>query len=302
MKFSLSTHWNARRHTSGEALVEEVINLGIDRIELSYNLQSHLVPGIRKMIDEHVIEVTSVHNFCPVLPAAPAGHPEVYTLASSSKTIREAAVYHTAKTIRFAAEVGATVVIIHCGNVEMKNYTKKLVQLYRTGKRLSNVYEKTKFDLLQTREKKVAFHLGHLIDGLNRLKPVLSDAGIRLGLENLPSWEAIPTELECRSLIKKLGTDCFCYWHDIGHGQIKENLGLVSQLKSLETLSPFLGGMHIHDVASGVHDHIMPPMGSVDFPSLKKFAGADILRVLEPSPRITTSQVKQGLAILKEQW
>ena len=302
MKFALSTHWNSRRHTTGEALVEEVITLGFDQIEMGYNLQTYLVPGIKKMVDERAIKVTSVHNFCPVPPAAPEGHPEVYTLASSSKGIRDAAVRYTARTIRFAAEVGARIVIIHCGNVEMKNYTKKLIQLYKTGKRLSNLYEKTKFDLLLIREKKVKVHLNHLVNGLNQLKPVLLDTGIRLGLENLPSWEGIPTEPECHSLLKELGKDCFCYWHDIGHSQIKESLGLVNQLKSLQALAPFLGGMHIHDVASGINDHLMPPMGSVDFSRLQKFAQANIIRVLEPSPKLTFCQVARGLAILKDQW
>ena len=302
MKFALSTHWNAARHTTGETLVEEAIKLGVDQIELGYNLHPHLVPGIKKMVSEAAIQVISVHNFCPVPPTAGAGDPELYTLASSDKSTRDAAIYYTTKTIHFAAELGGKIVVIHCGNVEMKNYTKRLIKLYKSGKRFSNMYEKIKFDLLLTREKKVKDQLNYLLVGLSQLKPILLETGIRLGLENLPFYEGIPTDSECQILIKKLGADCFCYWHDIGHGQIKENLGLANQQASLQTLFSFLGGMHIHDVASGIHDHLMPPMGSVDFVSFKKFAKADLIKVLEPSSGLTFNQVRQGLAIIKNQW
>ena len=302
MKFSLSTHWNANRHTAGERLVEEVINLGFSQIELGYDLRSELVPGVKKMVNERAIKITSVHNFCPVPAIAPKGHPELYTLTSSCKETREAAILYTAKTIRFAAELGAKFVVIHCGNVEMKNYTKKLIKLYENGKRFSNLYERTKFDLLLIRGKKVIYHLNQLVSSVNRLKPVLRETGVRLGLENLPSFEAIPNDSECQWLIKKLGAEYVCYWHDIGHGQIRENLGLANHLRSLETLFSFLAGMHVHDVASDIYDHLMPPMGKINFSKLRRFAEKDIIRVLEPSPKLSSRKVKKGLAVLTEQW
>ena len=302
MKFTLSTHWNAGRHTTGETLVEEAINLGFDQIELGYDLRPELVPGIKKRMEEGAINVTSVHNYCPVPPTATVGHPELYTLTSTNKSIREAAIYHTTQTIRFAAELGAKIVIIHCGSVEMKDYTRKLIKLYENGKRFSNLYEKTKFDLQLAREKKITRSLTHLVNGLNRLKPALLETGIQLGLENLPYCESIPTESECKFLIKQLGSNCCCYWHDIGHGQIMENLGLASQHHALESLLPVLGGMHIHDVASGIHDHLMPPMGTVDFTTFKKYVKSDIPKVLEPSSSLSPKHVKRGLAFLKEKW
>ena len=302
MKLSLSTHWNAGRHTMGEALIEEVIDLGIDQVELGYNLRPELVPGLKKMVSEKAINIMSVHNFCPVPVAAPAGHPELYTLASSNENTREAAIYHTTKTIRFAADMGAKFVVLHCGNVEMKNYTKKLLKLYENGKRFSNLYEKTKFELVVIREKKIAFHLNHLVRGLERLLPVLRETGVRLGLENLPSYESIPNQDECQWIMKKFGSEYLCYWHDIGHGQIRENLGLANHLNSLEMLFPFLGGIHIHDVASGIYDHLMPPMGTVPFFKLKKFAHDGVVKVLEPSPKLSFHQLQQGIAIIQEQW
>ena len=118
----------------------------------------------------------------------------------------------------------------------------------------------------------------------------------------MPTWEAIPTELECIQLIKEFGHDHLCYWHDIGHAQIRENLGFINHINSLSDLSGMLGGMHIHDVLPPVTDHLMPPTGSVDFRRLKKFACLNIIRVLEPSSRLMSEEINQGMNIIREQW
>ena len=199
------------------------------------------------------------------------GHPEIFTLASEDKRVREAAVKYTTKTIYFAAEMGAKLVVLHCGNVDMKHETRKLLEMCQRGKRLSNSYEKAKLNVMLKREKRVKNHLIHLQDGLEMLTPVLARTGIRLGLENLPSWESIPTEIECIRLIENIGRDYLCYWHDIGHAQIKENLGFHNHLGSLSKLQPYLGGMHIHDVVAPAQDHLIPSMGNVDFNAFRQF-------------------------------
>ena len=302
MKFSLSTHWNASQHSEGGRLIEEVLEMGFDQVELGYNLRSNLVPGIKRLVQQGEVEISSVHNYCPVPPAVPYGHPELFTLTSRDRTIRNSAIHHTTQTIRFAAEVGAKFVVFHCGNVEMKNLSAVLGKLYREGKRLTNSYEKTKMNLLRQREKKISTHLNYLLDGLSRLKPILKEYGVKLGLENLPSAEAIPTPKECQRILNELGSDCFCYWHDIGHGQIQQNLGFFNHLSVLKQLSPYVEGMHIHDVKGGIFDHAMPPSGEIDFSKFEEYARIDIVRVLEPKPSISAEEVKLALSYLKKQW
>ncbi len=237
------------------------------------------------------------------MPAiAPRGHPELFTLASSDWRVRQSALTYTAQTIRFAGEFGAKVVIIHCGNVEMRGMSHKLRKLCDNGQRYSNRFERAKMKLVTKREKVVAPQLDNLVAGLERLVPVLEETGIRLGLENLPTWEAIPTETECIRILDKLGTEHFCYWHDIGHGQIRENLGFINHVTELRRLQPYLGGMHVHDVTAITCDHQMPPAGNVDFRALRAFAAGDMLRVLEPSPRLAAVDVARGLQVLREQW
>ena len=107
MVFGLTTRWNARRHRSGESMIEEILELGIDHVELGYDTRRDLIPGVQSMVEQGAVSVDSVHNFCPVPMTVSRGHPEIYTFADRDPRVRQQAVRHTTTTIRFAAEVGA---------------------------------------------------------------------------------------------------------------------------------------------------------------------------------------------------
>ena len=86
---SLSTRWNAGRHQSGQALIEEILELGLGIVELGYDLRAELIPGVKAMVASGAVRVDSVHNFCPVPIGAPRPHPELYTPASPDRRERE---------------------------------------------------------------------------------------------------------------------------------------------------------------------------------------------------------------------
>jgi sugar phosphate isomerase/epimerase len=303
MQFALTTHWNAGRHTSGEALVEEILDLGITELELGYDLRLDLVPGVKKMVAQGAVTVGSLHNFCPVPIAAVKGHPEVFTFTDPDPRMRANAVEHTERTIRFAAEVGARSVVTHCGRVKMRRFSERLLQQAERGNLLTEGYEKDKLKLLVTRDKKAPRQLRYLHDALQKLLPVLEECNVRLCLENLPSWEAYPTEIEMEAILRNFGSSHIGYWHDIGHGQIRENLGLINQERWLERLQHGLGGFHIHDVGHPIQDHLMPPRGNIDFARFARFARLDGVHwVLEPAPLTPPEQIKDALPVLKELW
>ncbi len=299
---ALSTRWNASRHTRGEDMIEEILDLGFERVELGYDTRVDLVPGIRDMVRDRAVRVDSVHNYCPVPVISHRGHPEIFTLADPDHRIRELAIQHTAHTIRFAAEIGARTVVTHCGNVRMPRLTEALIVLCGQGQQFSGRYEKTKLKLITKREKKSRRQLRYLYDGLERLLPVLVENGITLALENLPTWESLPTESEMEHMARDFQTPHIGYWHDLGHGQIRENLGLINHTRWLERLQPVLKGMHLHDVAPPVHDHLMPPRGKIDFSLFQSFARLDIIRVIEPTPHTPRKDIEEGLSFLKEIW
>lgn len=302
LPIALSTRWNAGRHMRGEEMIEEILELGFDRVELGYDTRLDLVPGIQDMIRKNAVHVDSVHNYCPVPMVTHRGHPEIFTLADPDHRIRELAIQHTGQTIRFAAEIGARVVITHCGNVKMPRLTEDLITLARMEQQFSGLYEKTKHKLVAKREKKSRKQLQYLSEGLERLLPVLEEHKISLALENLPTWESIPTETEMESIARHYNTPHIRYWHDIGHGQTRENLGLINHERWLERLQPFLAGMHLHDVAPPVYDHLMPPDGKIDFARFQRFAMLDVIRVIEPTPQTPREVVERGLQYLKETW
>lgn len=302
MRFALTTRWNSRHHSDGEALVEEILELGIDRLEVGYDLTLDLLPGLLKMVEQGAVAVQSVHNYCPVPLGAPAGHPELWTLASADSRIREFAVSHTRDTIECAARLGASAVVLHCGYVEMRAKTAALMDLAVAGKQYTDRYEKLKLKLQLAREKRASRHVEFLCRGLEQLLPTCERCGVRLGLENLPSWEAVPTELEAQRLFQRFDSKWLGYWHDLGHGQVRENLGFIGHRRWVERLAPHTIGVHIHDVSAPVSDHLMPPRGDLKFGLFKVLARMEILRVFEPAPETPAAEIQAGMDVVRAAW
>ena len=92
------------------------------------------------------------------------------------------------------------------------------------------------------------------------------------------------------------------YWHDLGHGQLRENIGLCRHLESARTLLPFTRGIHIHDASPLMHDHLPPGQGSIDFPALSFYGTGDIIRVFEPSPQVEFADLRVALQYVRQAW
>jgi sugar phosphate isomerase/epimerase len=303
MIFSLSTRWNAGRHSAGEPMLDEILALGIRHVELGYDLTLDLVPGVRRYIESGTVTADSVHNFCPVPLGAPFPHPELFTLASSDPRARDSAAKHTERTIRFAAEVGARCVVLHAGNVDMKPLTPELIALQQARKRYEPVYDRTRMKAITERDRRAGRQIAYLIEGIARLLPVLAETRVALALEILPSWEAIPTEVEMERVLRHFDSPWVRYWHDTGHAQIRENLGFSHHIRWLSRLMPWLAGMHVHDVAPPAHDHLVPPQGRIHFAALPALPpGTAVPRVLEPDPAVTRDELLAALRILEEAW
>ena len=299
---AISTRWNAGRHRSGEAMIEEILDLGLGIVELGYDLRAELIPGVKSLVASGAVRVGSLHNFCPVPVGAPRPHPELYTPASADRREREFAVIHISRTLRFAAEMGAQVVVCHSGNVDMPKFSFDLVRMAARGEQFGEPFENLKLKAQITRDKKAPRQIEYLAESLEKLAEVVQETGVNLALENLPTWEAIPSELEAEQLMKRFHADGIRLWWDIGHAQIRENLGFINAARWLRRLAPFIAGMHIHDVEPPGQDHLMPPRGKVDFPALADFARMDKVRVLEPAPDTETAHVVRAIEYLRETW
>jgi len=302
MKLALSTRWNAFRHASGEAMIEEIRELGFAAVELGYDLRQDLVPGVMAALRAGGVTVSSVHAFCPVPIGAPQGHPELFLLTEPDAAARSRAVKHIQDTIRFASAVGATAIVAHAGRVDMGDITSDLIRLAEEGKQFSPRFDNLKVKLILRREKKAPAFIKALGESIEALIPLLDECGVGLALENLPSLESVPTEHEMAELLRRFDSPRFGYWHDSGHSIVRQHLGCATQLHTLRNLGERMLGMHVHGVAGFAADHLMPPRGQLDIGMLLRHTREGTPLVLEPAPGTPADEVAAAAAAVRAEW
>ncbi len=300
--YSLSSCWNSQRHIDGRAMLEEIRSLGFEFAELSHGIRISLLPGILDAVNAGVIQISSLHNFCPLPMGIDRPAPNVFQFSSENPRERENAFKHTVKTIETAARLKAPLVVLHMGSVEMKDYTDKLIELIQEGKRETPKFEKLIAEAQRKRREKGRAHLQAAFDMLRRLIPEAEKHGVLLGVENREALEEIPFDDELEYFFRDFDSPVVRYWHDTGHAQIKANLGLLNHAGQVGILEPRLAGFHIHDVDYPGRDHQQPGTGCVDFTALKPYVRPDHIKVFEFSPSLETAQAVAGVAHVKSLW
>ena len=265
-------------------MVDEILALGFGAVELGYDLTRDLVPGVQRRVREGAVRVVSVHNYCPVPMGVPHGSPEIFLFTDIDRDVRRRAVEHTTRTLRFAAECEARTVVAHGGYI--RHWRPLMPKLLACLERdpTSPVIGRLKRRIERRRERRAPRHLDALRDVVERLLPVLRETGVTLALENLPSWDSVPTEMECKILLEEFHGEPLGYWHDTGHGQIREHAGFINHERLFARMLPYTVGMHVHDVRFPAADHGLPPGGSVNFVAFAAAAAQPFPKVLEPMP------------------
>ena len=302
MTFNLSTNWNASRHATGEAMVDEILALGFAGVELGYHLSEIQAEGVRRRVRSGSLQVGSVHAYAPVPLGAPGGHPELYLLASRDEDDRVMATILLQKTMAFAADMGARVVVVHAGRIPIAPSSSELIESGEEDGITSKRYQKLLQRNQRRRARQARKYLDALCRSLDLLLPRAAQLNLTLALENLPSWEALPNEDEMLELKQRYPTPQLAYWHDMGHGQVRENLGWIRHRESAERLLPYTAGLHIHDVLPLALDHLTPPLGKLPFADFAFYGTAPVLRVFEPAPNAPAAAVADGLKYLQQTW
>jgi sugar phosphate isomerase/epimerase len=300
--YSLSTCWNSGRHMDGRAMLLEIRDLGFEYAELSHGIRISLLPGVIAAVEAGEIKISSVHNFCPLPIGVSHAAPNIFKFTSDDPRERENAYRHSLKTIEMAARLKATTVVLHMGDVEMKDYTHRLIEMAEDGRRETPKYERLCLEAIGKRSQKKERYVQLATDMLRRLADQASSYGVKLGIENREAIEEIPLEDEFSFMLEAVNSPAVGYWHDTGHAQIKENLGCINHAMHLETMAPNLLGFHIHDVQFPARDHCPPGEGTVDFAAMKAWLKPEHCRVLELHPAVTSEQVVAGFAHLKKIW
>jgi sugar phosphate isomerase/epimerase len=300
--YSLSSCWNSQRHIDGRAMLEEIRGLGFDYAELSHGIRISLLPGIIDAVDNGVIKISSVHNFCPLPVGVERAAPNIFQFSSDNRRERENAFRYTLKSIETAARVKAPIVVLHMGSVDMKDYTDKLIDMIADGKRDTPKFQKLCEEASRKREDKKERYVNAAYDMLEHIIPEAEHAGVMLGIENREALEEIPFEDDLDLFFRQFTSPAVRYWHDTGHAQIKENLGYIGHAMHLESFASRLAGLHVHDVEYPGRDHQMPGSGCVNFAALKPFVRPEHIKVFEFSPNLEAVQVMAGVAHVKSLW
>jgi sugar phosphate isomerase/epimerase len=303
VKWAISTRWNVRRHSDGRGLVDEILHAGFNAIELSYDFRRELIDGVAARVQAGDISVVSVHAYCPVPRNVPRGHPELWLLTDPDETIRRRAVQELTETVRFAASMGAPTVVVHAGYVRTRwARTGHLIRLAERGV-VDGLWWRWKWSaLFRARERGAPAVLDRLRQSLEQLMPVLEECQVSLGFENLPSWEAVPSEMELRELCAEWKNAHIGYWHDFGHGQIRENLGFIGHLGLLRRMSDHVRGFHVHDVRPPAQDHVLPPHGSIPFREFAEFATLPVPFVIEATRDASVADLRAAVQHLEAEW
>lgn len=299
-RLSLSTCWCSARHTDGYEMVEEMVGLGFKRIELSHGIRISLVPGIVQAVEERVVEISSIHNFCPLPNSVQHAAPNLYQ--PSAPDVRERNLWrrYTEQTLDFAVKVGAKRIVMHSGSAWFffSSPEMKLDQwIEASGLKAAELAENAEFVKNRDRAMKRIRRSGK--KAIARIKksyaeviPLAQERGLCLCLENREGLEEMPIDVDYPDFLAALPEpEHVAYWHDTGHARIKHQMGLLDHREHLSAMADRLAGFHLHDVTEEGRDHQVPGTGTIDFNMVREFVRPEHTLVLELSPRLATEEV-----------
>ena len=279
-------------------MLQEMRELGFERVELSHNIRYHLYAGIVKAVDAGIVSISSVHNFCPVPPEALRPSPNCFQFSDERADSRALAVRRTLDTLDFAVRVKAPAVVLHLGWAGPRGIADRLGQAWEHGRFLDRRYVRAKVAAVAERRALFDAVYGRVRPCLEQLVPEARKRGLRLGFEIREDYAEFPDEVEMERLLADFPADVAGYWHDFGHAAAKEFQGWHDHEATLRRRLGRLIGCHIHDCVAPDLDHRPVGVGGIDFATLAPLVPAGAVRVLELSPRVVPTDVIKS----KEAW
>lgn len=302
---AFSTCWNNSRHTDGEPMIEEILELGFSRIELSHGMTVAKIPGIRKAFEGGLFTCAGVHNYFPSPVEVMIDAPDAYEFTSHRPFDRKRAMDMTLKSLELAAEFKARYLVLHMGSVPMNSskFTKSLTQRLAAGEQRDPGYVRQKVRFIKKRERLSPLYFQRAIGALEELAPKAEEYGVQLAVESRSRFEDMPTEREMLKLQEHFKDNPWIgYWHDFGHVQLKHNLSLLDHHEWLATISPHLIGGHVHDVQWPARDHRTPFTGTLDYETILPHFPVKCPLVWELSPTREASEIRMSLDVWKRKF
>ncbi len=302
---AFSSCWNNSRHSDGETMIEEIVDLGFTRIELSHGMTIAKLPGIQKAFQRGIFKCAGVHNYFPAPVEVMIDAPDAYEFTSHRPYERQRAMELTLRTLEVAAQFNAEYLVLHMGSAPMntQKFTKALTASVSQGEQHQPDYIKAKLAFIKKREKLGPLYYERAIAALTTIAERATELGVKLAIESRSRFEDMPTEREMLALQDHFADHPWIgYWHDFGHVQLKHNLGLLDHHEWLEKIAPRIIGGHVHDVEWPARDHRVPYFGTLDYAPLLKFFPPDCPLIWELSSTRDAGEIRLALQRWKQEF
>ncbi|MBP6507789.1 MAG: sugar phosphate isomerase/epimerase [Opitutaceae bacterium] len=288
-------------------MLREMAGLGFEYAELSHGIRIPLVPGILRAVEEGVIKIGSTHNFCPLPTGVNQAAPNLFEPSSRDFREHDQWLRYTKRTLDFAEQVRARVTVCHLGSVEFFwfNPVNKLEAYLETHPDAVATQDKVYQALLAKSLAKLRKRMGPFWAQTQRSIAEILDYAkakhITLGFENRESFRELPLDDDYDGFLAGLPAGASAgYWHDTGHADIKQSMGLLEHRTHLAKMAPRLIGFHLHDVSPEGRDHQAIGDGKIDFKMVSEFWRPEHLLTIELSPRVDEDGVRRSKARVEE--
>ena len=301
---ALSTCCCSHKFEDGYAMLEWMANLGFKKVELSHGISINLVAGIIQAVEDGVIGVSSVHNFCPLPFGMNSPMPNIFQPTSRSQ--REISLWkrYTEETIKFSQRIRSKKVVLHSGSAWFffKSPLYKLMNwLEKNDIKESELKDNQDFikvrDKLMLRVERASRRRYKILkESLQSIEAFARNHSVQLGVENREGFTELPLDADHSEFIKSFDLDSpISYWHDTGHAEIKALYGLLDHEQRLEDMKSHTIGYHLHDVSDSGDDHQEIGTGVIDFSMISRFIDKDThALVLELSPKLSEDAIKRS--------
>lgn len=290
-----------RRDGQGDdmaAFARAAARLGFPSIEINY-----VVPpeGVEELLSANPVAVSSLHSPTPRVKAAGGRWSDALNLASPDEEERALAVELARRTIDCAVRASARYVVVHLGGIgaAMFEEERELRRLHQEGVTAGEEVEALRRRAQERRAEGAPRHLPLARRSLAEIAEHAARRGVAVGLENRFHFHEIPSVDEMHELLADYPPDVVGYWHDVGHAEVLDRLGLVDRHRWLGELGGRCLGAHVHD-ADGLADHRAPGQGTADWEYVARGLPPDAPRVFEIKQRTPEEAVAASIGFLRE--
>ena len=289
--------WYQGRFDSLRGFALAARRLGFENVEISYVVPAE---GIEELLADDNVRVVSLHAPAPRRKLGQAWS-EALNLAALDEEERKLAVRLGIETMQHAARAGVRWVVFHLGGVGSQRYPEELElkRLYTDGVRAGAQVDALRHRLRVMRADGAELYFPRAVLSLAELAGAASRLGVAIGLEDRIHFHEFPNVDEAAELMAGYPPELVGYWHDVGHAEVLDRLGLGDKYRWLKELGDRTLGAHVHDV-DGIIDHRAPGHGDVDWDYVARYLPPAVPRTFEINQKVPEEQVAASIAVLRE--